>query len=377
VSEKKDYYEVLGVDREASQDEIKRAFRKLALNYHPDRNKEPDAEERFKEISEAYAVLSDSEKRQRYDNFGHAGIHSQYSNEDIFRGANFRDIFSEFGFGEDLFSRIFGNFFTGFNNFGRQQQRRSGPPRGNDLRANVNINLKQAAFGTEVELKINRLEHCERCGGKGAEPGSALITCSNCGGSGQVQTMSQSLFGQMIRINTCNKCKGRGEYPEEPCNRCGGDGLVEKKRTIQVKIPQGIEDGSYLTLRGEGDAGPQGGPRGDLYVVVNVESHPQLIRRGSDVIYEAEINFPQAALGTKLSVPTIDGDSELEVPSGTQNGTILRMRGRGIPSRFGRGDELVHITVKVPEKLSQKERELIEELGKEIQTRKDKSWWKF
>lgn len=375
MSAQKDYYDVLGVDRDASQDEIKKAFRKLAFKYHPDRNKSTDAEDRFKEISEAYAILSDPDKRQKYDAFGHSGIRGQYTDEDIFREANFRDIFSEFGFGDDIFSRLFGNFFGGgFGGF--QRQRQTGPPRGSDLRATVEITLKQAAFGTEVELNLNRLERCDHCSGKGAEPGTDLKTCSRCNGSGQIQTRSQSMFGQMIRINTCPECKGRGEIPEKRCTVCGGDGRVQRKRKIQVKIPEGIEDGQHLTLRGEGEAGPYGGPPGNLYVVVRVKPHENLIRRGRDVIYEADITFPQAALGAKIKVPTLRGESELKIPQGTQNGAILRMRGEGIPNRYGRGDELVHISVKVPEKINKRQRELIEELGKELK-KDEKPWWKL
>lgn len=378
MSGKRDYYEVLGVDRGASQDDIKKAFRKLAFQLHPDRNKEPDAEEKFKEVSEAYAVLSDPDKKMQYDKFGHAGISGRYSSEDIFRGANFRDIFSEFGFGDDLFSRIFGGVFNGFNNFTFQSQRTRGPPRGRDLQANVEISLEQAAFGAEVELKLNRLEQCRNCNGSGVEPGAKLKTCDKCGGRGQVQTRSQSLFGQMIRIQTCSQCQGRGQIPEVKCKTCGGNGLEERRRTIQVKIPAGVEDGSYLTLRGQGEAGPYDGPKGDLFVVVRVKPHQHLIRRGADVIYEVNISFPKAALGTSLTVPTLEGKSEVKVPPGTQNGTILRLKEQGIPGRYGRGDELIHVNVMIPTKLTKKQRELIEELDKETERASDnKTWWRI
>lgn len=378
MSEKRDYYEVLGIEKGASQDDIKKGFRKLAFQLHPDRNKEPDAEEKFKEISEAYAVLSDPDKKSQYDNFGHAGIHGRYTSEDIFRGANFRDIFTEFGFGNDLFSRIFGGIFNGFNDFGAQRQRRSGPPRGRDLQATVEVTLEQAAFGTEVELKINRLEQCERCGGDGAEPDSSVVTCENCGGMGQVRTRTQSLFGQMIRVQTCNQCQGRGQTPKVKCKKCGGDGLEDRRRTIQVKIPPGIENNSYLTLSGQGEAGPFKGPNGDLFVIVRVKPHPHLLRRGNDVIYEAEISFPKAALGTYLTVPTLGGKSEVKIPSGTQNGAILRLKGLGITSRFGKGDELIHISVIIPRKLTKKQRELIEELDKETErSEENKPWWRI
>ncbi len=365
MSKKRDYYEVLSVDKNASEDEIKRAFRKLAFKYHPDRNKEPDAEEKFKEISEAYAVLSDPQKKQQYDTFGHAGIDGRYSAEDIFRGANFQDIFRDMGFGDDIFSRIFGNMFGGgFGGF--RTQMRTGPRRGRDLETRVEITLEQAAFGAQVELSLNRMETCGRCDGNGAEPGSKVITCPRCGGSGQIQQRTQSLFGQMITVTTCPRCQGRSQVPEINCSKCGGNGLEDKRRTIQVNVPAGVEDGIYLTLRSQGEAGLYGGPSGDLYVIVRIKPHKYLKRRGIDVIYETKISFPQAALGTEIEVPTLKGLDKLKIPSGTQNGDILRMRGKGMPSRFGTGDELVHITVTVPKKLSRKEKQLIEELDKEL-----------
>jgi molecular chaperone DnaJ len=366
LTEKRDYYEVLGLDRNASQDDIKRAFRKLAFQYHPDRNKEPDAEEKFKEISEAYAVLSDEQKKAQYDRFGHAGISGAYSQEDIFRGADFSSIFRDMGFGDDIFSRIFGSMFGGgFSGF-QTQRRRSGPPRGRDIETRIEITLEQAAFGAEVELSLNRSEKCSRCSGNGAEPDSKVITCPQCEGTGQIQKRTQSLFGQMITVTTCPRCQGRGQIPEKPCTQCGGNGLENKRRTLSINVPEGIEDGVYLTLRGQGDAGPYGGPNGDLYVGVRIKPHKELIRRGSDIIYETKINFPQAALGSEIDVPVLKGVEKLNIPSGTQNGDILRIKGKGMPSRYGRGDELVHVTVEVPKKLSRKEKELIRQLEEEM-----------
>jgi len=365
LSGKRDYYEVLGVGRESSQDEIKRAFRKLAFQLHPDRNKEPDAEERFKEVSEAYAVLSDSQKKQQYDAFGHAGISGAYTQEDIFRSVDFGSIFREFGFGDDLLSRIFGGMFGG----GFRAQR-AGPRRGRDLEARVEVTLEQAALGAEIELSLNRMESCGRCGGNGAEPGTRVTSCPRCNGTGQIQQRTQSFFGQMITVTTCPRCEGRGQVPETPCTKCRGSGLEDRRRTIRVNIPQGIDDGVYLTLRGQGEAGPYGGSPGDLYVRVRVKPHESLIRRGSDLIYEAEISFPQAALGTEIDVPVIGGAAKLTVPAGVQNGDILRMRGKGMPSRFGAGDQLVHVTVSVPNKLSRRQRELIEELDRELGKKK-------
>jgi molecular chaperone DnaJ len=368
---KRDYYDVLGVDRNASQEDIKRSFRKLAFNYHPDRNKSPDAEDKFKEISEAYAVLSDPEKKQQYDMFGHAGISGRYSTEDIFNTARFRDIFSEFGFNfEDIFSRIFGGGF-GFN----FQQARAGPRRGSNLETRIEITLEQAASGTEVEIGLNRLQVCSRCGGSGAEPGTKLITCPKCNGRGRIEHRTQSLFGQMIRVVTCDRCNGRGKTPETPCRNCRGRTLEEGRTKLSVKVPPGMEDGTQLILRGQGEDGPFGGPTGDLYVTVRIKPHPYLIRRGSDLIYEAEINYAQAVLGTTLDVPTLTGEKPLKVPPGTQSGEILRMKGDGMPGRFGKGDQLVHVSVLVPKKLTRRQREIIEELGKELKTEPKRAWW--
>ncbi len=373
MAEKRDYYEVLNVERGASQDEIKKAFRKLAFQYHPDRNKEPDAEEKFKEISEAYAVLSDPEKKQQYDMFGHAGISGRYSAEDIFRGVNLRDIFTEFGFGDDLLGRIFGGIFGGgFSGFQRQR----GPRRGSDLQTRIEVDLEQAAFGTEVEISLNRLQKCTKCSGTGAEPGTDLTTCPKCNGSGRIEHRTQSLFGQMIRVVTCDRCNGRGKTAETPCSNCRGRRLEERRSRLNVKVPQGIEDGTQLILRGQGEDSAFGGPPGDLYVTVRVRPHPYLIRRGRDIIYEAEISFPQAALGTTLQVPSLTGDKSLRVHPGTQSGAILRMRGEGIPSRFGKGDQLVHINVLIPKKLNRRQRELIEELEKDLGDKnKKRAWW--
>ena len=370
MASKRDYYEVLGVERGASADDIKKAFRKLAFQYHPDRNKEPDAEEKFKEVSEAYAILSDAEKRQQYDNFGHAGISGRYSTEDIFRGANFRDIFSEFGFNfEDILGRMFGG--GGFN----FQRARAGPRRGSDLQTRIEVTLEQAAFGTEVEISLNRLQTCSRCGGNGAEPGTDVSTCPRCNGRGRIERRTQSIFGQMVRVVPCDRCEGRGRIPETPCGTCGGKGLEPGKHRLSVKVPPGIDDGTQLILRDQGEDGPFGGPPGDLYVRVRLKPHPHLLRRGKDIIYEAEIDFPSATLGTSIRVPSLTGEKSLRIPSGTQSGTILRMRGEGMPSRFGKGDQLVHVTVKVPKKISKRQRELIEELGKEFDARSNKKGW--
>ena len=373
MSERRDYYEVLGVERSANQDEIKKAFRKLAFQYHPDRNKEPEAEEKFKEISEAYAILSDQEKKQQYDAYGHAGINGRYSREDIFRSSNFRDAFSEFGFGDDLFGRIFSGIFGG--GFGGFQQR-SGPPRGSDLQTQIEITLEQASTGKEVELNLNRQVKCSRCEGNGAEPGTDVSPCPKCNGTGRIQVRTQSIFGQMVRVATCDRCKGRGKIADTPCKKCHGVGLERGKTKLTVTIPEGVEDGTQLVLRRQGEDGQYGGPPGDLYVLVRVKPHPYLIRRGQDIIYEAEINFPQASLGAEIIVPSLTGDKSLKIPAGTQNGNILRMRSEGMPSRYGKGDQLVHITVTIPKKLTKKQRELVEQLNKEFDEQsKKRAWW--
>jgi molecular chaperone DnaJ len=359
---KLDFYDVLGVGRDASQDEIKRAFRKLAFKYHPDRNKMPDAEERFKEISEAYAILSDPKKRQQYDVQGFEGIRQQYKQEDIFNRGTFRDVFSEFGFNaDDLFNRIFGGGFT----FKQNQQ---GPPRGHDLAAKTIITLDQAAFGTEFEVTLPRLKRCSKCKGSGIEFGSQSMMCPECNGRGTIEHKIMSGFGQVII--SCNRCNGRGKVAKKPCKICGGNGLQENKAMLKVKVPPGIYNGDNLVLRGQGEDGPYGGSPGDLYVTIEIKPHPYLTRRGMDLIYQANINFAQATLGTPIKIRTLKGEKTIHVSPGTQSGTVLRLRGEGMNHSQGRGDELVHINVSVPENLSSKERELLEALLIEFEKRK-------
>ena len=371
MATKRDYYEVLGLNRSASPDEIKKAFRKLAFDLHPDRNKDPASEEKFKEISEAYAVLSDPEKKQKYDAYGHAGISGAYSQEDIFRGADFS------GFGidmEDILRSFFGGAFGGGfgGGLGGFQRQRGGPQKGRDLETAVEITLEQAATGATVELNLNRLEKCSRCGGSGADPGTNVITCPKCGGSGQIQRSVASPFGRMVTVTTCDRCQGRGRTAEKPCSKCRGEGVEETRRKIDVKIPAGIDEEMYLTLRGQGDAGLYGGPSGDLFVGVKIKPHPYLLRKGADIIYEAEINVAQAALGAEIAVPVIGGEERIKVPTGTQSGDIIRLKGKGMPGRYGKGDHLVHVTVRVPERMTRRQRDLMEELGKELATETQK-----
>jgi len=358
---KRDYYEILGVPRNATKDQIKNAYRDLALKYHPDRNKAPDAEEKFKEISEAYAVLSDDEKRATYDQFGHAGFDQRYSQEDIFRGANFEDLFREFGFDfggshfDDLFfSSFFGSPFGG--------RRRSG--RGADLRYDVQITLEEAAKGASKEISFKRNRACSRCGGSGAEPGSRIITCQKCGGSGQVRT-SRRLggFGSFTSVATCSACAGNGKKPEKECRECRGSGSQIYTETLSVEIPPGVDTGSQLRLEGMGERGPSS--PGDLYVFIHVKDHPLFKRDGADIYLETPISFSQAALGAEIEVPTLFGKAKLKIPAGTQTHTIFRMRGEGMPRLRGRGkgDQLVRVIVRTPTNLSEKQRKLLSELG--------------
>jgi molecular chaperone DnaJ len=357
---KLDYYDLLGLSRGASQEEIKGAFRKLAFKYHPDRNKRPDAEEKFKEVSEAYAVLSDPEKRRQYDASGFEGINKQYKQEDIFNRENFQEVFSEFGFDtNDLLNRIFGGGF-------HQAQPES--TRGRDVDAQIEITQEQAASGTELEVTLPRMKKCAGCNGSGVEPGSHLTTCPQCQGSGRVEHEAVSGFGRMIV--SCDQCNGRGKVAQKRCRRCGGNGLEERSVRLNVKVPAGIDNGEHLVLRGQGEDGPYDGPSGDCYVTIRLKPHPYLIRRGLDFVYEANVNFAQAALGAEIRVPTLKSEAIVRVPPGTQSGTILRLRGAGIKSSLGQGDELVHVNVRTPERLTPKERKLIEDLSKEFGTDK-------
>ncbi|MDD1775828.1 MAG: molecular chaperone DnaJ [Candidatus Methanomethylicus sp.] len=362
MASKRDYYEVLGVKKESSPEEIKDAYRKLAMQYHPDRNKAPEAEEKFKEISEAYAVLSDPSKRNQYDNLGQDSFRQQYSQEDIFRGADFESIFGG-GLG-DIFDFFFGG--GGGRGFGGGYSQRV--VRGNDLLYEVEITLEEAAKGVEKEIEVPRTEHCDVCAGTGASPGTSPETCSKCGGRGQVQKIHQSGYARFVQITPCPTCRGTGTVIPSPCSACRGSGVVKKKRKITIKIPPGVDDGAQLRLRGEGDVSPNGGPPGDLYTQVHVIPNPNFRREGSDLIYELNIGFAQAALGAEVSVPLLDGTAMLTINPGTQPSAILRMKGRGMPryGGFGRGDLLVHVNISIPDRLNQRQKELLEELAKEF-----------
>jgi molecular chaperone DnaJ len=362
MTEKRNYYEILGVPKYASKDVIKDAYRKLALQYHPDRNKSPEAEEKFKEISEAYAVLSDDGKRQQYDTLGDAGFDQRYSREDIFRGADFDSIFRDMGvssgFG-DLFNVFFG---------GRDFEERQEVIRGRDLRCEVNITLEEAASGVEKEIEIHRIERCEVCGGSGAAPGASVQTCPKCKGSGKLQNRSRSGFGTFVQIVPCSACKGRGQTIDSPCRNCKGKGRVKRARKITVKIPVGIPEGYQLRLEGQGEAPPGEGPSGDLYILIHMVPHRYFIRDGDNLLYNLYISVPQAALGAEVAIPAIEGKANLRIHPGTQPGQILRVKGKGMPriGGYGRGDLRVRVNVVVPEKLTQRQRALLEELAKEL-----------
>ena len=369
AGEKKDYYEILGVPRNASKEDVKKAFRSLALKYHPDRNKSPDAEEKVKEISEAYAVLSDDEKRRIYDNYGEEGIRGKYTQEDIFN-TRFRDIFRDFGFGDfdDLFSRFFG----GFGPFQRTET-----ARGRDLETILQMTLKDVASGAEKEVEVPRLRRCSRCGGTGAEPGTKERICQKCGGTGRIEQRNVVGFAQMIRVMPCDQCRGRGTIIDHPCKNCRGNGLEKTVAKMKVSVPPGIEDSAYLVLRGEGEDGERGAPPGDLYINIRVLPNPNFVRQGLDIIHETEIDFPIAVLGGKIIVPTLEGEAELGIPAGTQNGAVLRLKGRGIRGDRWTGDELIRVSVRIPKKLTGRQRELVEDLAKEFEVegaKKGRKW---
>ena len=364
---KQDYYDILGVNRNASKAEIKKAYRKLALKYHPDKNPDKDAEERFKEISAAYAVLYDDEKRRMYDQFGHAGIDQRYSYEDIFREADFSDIFRgtgfDFGFSfDDIFERFFGHRMD----FDREPFRRRS---GKDLRLSIEISLEDAYNGFETEIDVPRTEPCDSCNGSGAKLGTNPIKCPRCNGTGQLRQSRRTAFGMFTQISTCPKCRGQGTIIKEYCPKCRGRGTLQKTRSIELKIPRGIDDGSQLRLAGEGEAGENGGSSGDLYVIVNIKKHPRYNRRGMDLHMIKDISFSAATLGTIIEVKTLDGGIEkLKIPGGTQNGDIFKINKKGMPSLRGRGygDLYLEVHVTIPKKLSRKAKKLLEELDEEL-----------
>ncbi len=353
-----DYYETLGVSRDAPDGDIKSAFRRLARQYHPDVSKEPNAEEKFKEINEAYAVLSDPDKRAAYDRFGHAGVQGQGGVPD-WTTMDFSDILGDlFGFG-------------GFGGFGRSSSRsRTAPRRGADLQYRVNLDFEEAVFGVEKEIEITRDEPCDTCNGTGAKPGTSPSRCSTCGGNGEVRQQRQTIFGSMVQVTTCPACSGKGEVIVNPCSTCSGRMQIRKTHKKTVSIPAGVDTGTQIRLAGEGQPGVNDGPAGNLYLVIQVRSHRYFKRRDNDILLDLDINVAQATLGDEVDVPTVDGEATLKIPAGTQPGKVLRMRDKGVPflRSNGRGDQLVIINVAIPKSLNTEQREMFEALGKSLGT---------
>jgi len=346
-----DYYIILGVERTATDAEIKKAYRRLAQQWHPDVNTDAGAQERFKQISEAYQVLSDPQRRQTYDMFGRAGLGAD--------GAGFDA--SGFGSFSDIFDAFFGGTAAGAG-------RRAHPTAGSDLRYDLRITFEEAVRGTEKEIEFPVFGRCETCGGNGAKPGTEPVTCDQCGGRGEIRTTRRTMLGQMVNVSACPKCRGEGKIVTDPCETCHGEGRTERKRSLRVSIPAGIDEGHQIRLSNEGEIGVRGGPAGSLYVAVHVAPHPALRREGTELYYAADVSIVQAALGTRVAVPTVDGDEEIEIKAGTQPGTEIRLRGRGVPHlrRTGsKGDLHVFVNVVVPAKLSKRQRELLAEYAAE------------
>ena len=361
MAEKRDYYEVLGVDKSASAEEIRKAYRKVTKENHPDLHPGDKAcEERFKEANEAYAVLSDDEKRKKYDQFGHAAFDPNAG----FSGGGFGGAGFE-GFGD--LGDIFGDIFGGFGGFGGGSARSNpnAPRRGENLQTSVSVSFEEAAFGCEKEVTSSRVETCPDCKGSGCAPGTTPEICPDCSGSGTVRTTTRTPFGMAQTTAPCQKCRGTGKIIHQPCKTCRGMGQIRRQHKLKVKIPAGIDDGQAIPLRGQGNAGVNGGPAGDLHVIIQVRPHARLKRDGSSVLLEQEISYAQAALGAEVEVPTLDGAMNLTIPEGTQSGTVLRMRGRGVPylRGSGRGDQFVTVRVSVPRNLTSSQKELLRQFA--------------
>jgi molecular chaperone DnaJ len=358
ATQQRDYYDVLGVPKGADAQELKKAYRKLAMDYHPDRNPDPGASEKFKEATRAYEVLSDADMRARYDRFGHAGVDGM--------GSGGPQGFDGFHGGFEGFGDIFDAFFGGAS----RGRRRRGPVRGADLRFNLRLTFEEAIFGVEKEIEYQRPERCDRCSGKGAEPGTDLETCPECKGQGELRRAQQSIFGQFVNVTTCGRCQGEGRIVTDPCTECRGGGRIRAQRKIAVKVPAGVDDGAQIRLTGEGEAGARGGEYGNLYVVLNVAAHDHFERIEDHIVLELPVNVAQAALGAKVEIPTIDGEMDFEVPGGTQSGEDFVIRGKGVPHLrgSGRGDMVVRVTVVTPEALDERQRALLEELAQTMGT---------
>lgn len=355
----KDYYKILGVGKGAAREEIKKAYKKLAKKYHPDLNKSPEAEQKFKELSEAAAVLSDDKKRAQYDQFGDADAFKQASGFEGFQGFDFSDIMSKFRFGSfgADFDDIFEQLFSG-------STRKRYQKRGNDLQYELEITLEEAYRGTEKSIFLNKLEYCPECHGKGGEN---FQTCSHCSGSGYLKKTSRTPFGFFQQSSPCHYCQGEGEVPNQACSHCRGEGLIRRKKQIEITVPAGVDSGTRLRAAGEGEAGENGGPAGDLYVLLSLKPHKFFKRMGNDAHLTVPISFTQACLGDEIEIPTLDGKAKLKIPAGTHSETIFRMKGEGIPylNHAGSGDQMVKVTIRVPDNLSKKQRELIRQLNEE------------
>lgn len=356
----KDYYKILGVSREASEEEIKRAFRHLARKWHPDVNPDnKEAEEKFKEINEAFEILKDSEKRQAYDQFGKAGLEGTGFRPGARGFPSFDELFRNFGFGD---------IFDVFSGFGERERRAYGPDQGADLKYDFEITLEDAFRGIETEIDVPRFEQCSVCGGSGAKLGTSPKKCQKCNGSGEIRMVRRNAFMQTINISPCDKCRGEGTIIEKPCTKCEGTGKEKKIRKVKVKIPSGVDDEQYLRLAGQGEAGSRGGPRGDLYVVINLKNHDVFERHEKDLFCKTSISLPIAVLGGEIEVPTMTGKAKIKIPSGTQSHTIFRLRGQGMPElqKRGRGDQLVKVVVEIPKKLNRGQKKLMEEYAKTL-----------
>ena len=354
---KRDYYEILGVSKSSSDEEIKKAYRKLALQFHPDRNPDnKEAEEQFKEAAEAYEILSDPNKRQRYDQFGHEGMRRGADYHDF---GNMSDIFSAFGdvFGGSVFEEMFGG--------GQRSRGRGSPSQGSDLKVRLKLSLEEIASGSEKKLKLKKWKACPDCEGTGARGGGSTVTCPVCKGSGEIRQVTRTILGQMVNIAMCQNCGGEGRVIKDPCLTCKGDGRIQGESTVKVAIPAGVSEGNYLPLRGEGNVGPRNGPPGDLIVVMEELPHEVFTRENDDVILDLLVSFADAALGGEVDVPTLTGKAKLKIDPGTQSGSVLRMRDKGIPhlNNYGRGDQLVRVNVWVPKTLSAQEKALIKQLA--------------
>lgn len=361
MADKRDYYEILGLSKGASDSEIKKAFRKMAMKYHPDKNPgDKKAEEKFKEINEAYAVLSDPEKKDKYDKFGHAGVDP---NAGFGGGAGG---FGGFGGFEDIFD-MFGGAFSGFGG-GGGRSRKNSPRKGSDLQKSITIDFTEAAFGTKKQISINKYVKCKTCGGTGAEPGTSKKTCPKCGGTGEIKTAQRTPLGTFQSVSPCPDCGGTGEINESPCKDCGGTGKVRDNVTISINIPAGVDNDSVIPIKGQGEPGINGGPDGDLYIVINVRPHKLFERRGQDLWLEIPITFNQAALGDEIVVPTLEEKISYKVPAGTQPGTVFRLKGKGIKSVRSnkKGDLYVKVILEIPTKLNSKQKKAIEAMGKAV-----------